>query len=126
MKHALIALLALLVGTSAFADTTCTIGEYASMADIPTTGQVVPVWGNLITTQTIPVTASSGQSAALNAATRFVRISCKALTHFKISVAEANPNPMATTTDDQWVGANSPEGFAAAGGQKIAFIEGSE
>jgi hypothetical protein len=127
MKTLLIGLALLASALPAHATGNCWIGEYSSMADTAA-GPSVPVWGNLLRQPlSVGTSGTSAQSALLHASTRYVRIYCTTdapRLHMVISVAEDVPNPVASASDTP-IPLEGSEGFAAAGGQKIAFIEGS-
>jgi len=69
------------------------------------------------TVQQITFTGTAGQSAAFQADTAFIRVSCDAAAFLKFG-----DNPTAVTATDTAVQANTPEFFGVVGGQKISGV----
>ncbi len=95
------------------------ISEYSNLVP-DESGRVVAVPAEPAITQVVTYTTTN-PSAALNAATRFVRIVCDAKAHFKVALvptADAN---------DPYVAADSPEYFGVPKNSdyKVAFYDGS-
>ena len=72
------------------------------------------------TTQKVPFTATSSQSAAVGSATTLVRVVGTAACHLEIGA-----NPTATNSTSYYLPANVPQVLGIAGGQKIAVIRNS-
>ena len=113
--------LVLLVMTAPSLAATCKISEYAFLV-LDDKNKVVPVAREpAVATQTVTYTTAV-DSAAMNAATRFVRVVCDAKAHFVFSVAGTNP-----TASSPYLPGDTPEYFGVKVGDAIiiSFYDGS-
>ena len=91
------------------------IAEFAEQP-LDIEGHVLPT-GRFGTTQTVNIGASSTQSSAVGADTRYVRLASDADCHFAIA-----SNPTATTSSPPLF-SKLPEYFGVLGSDKIAVIQ---
>lgn len=113
-------LLAALVALPAGA-ATCKIEEFRALAQ-DSNGNWIPVaLEPRVTSQSVTYTTSA-QSAALNSATRFVRIVCDAKAHYRFSTAGTN-----ATANDPYLAVDAAEYFGVQPGQSLIvdFYDGS-
>jgi hypothetical protein len=123
MKHLRIlcaALLAAVFAQGAFA-ATCKISEYTALAADLSGKEIQVAMEPRITSQSVTYTTSA-QSAALNSATRFVRIVCDAKAHYRFSTAGTN-----ATANDPYLAVDAAEYFGVppGGALIIDFYDGS-
>ncbi len=92
------------------------ISEYEELASSEN-GMVQAGREPAVVVQKATFTGTAGASAAFNARTKFIRVSCDAAAFLSFGVA-----PTAVTATDLPVQANTPEYFGVIPGQKVSAV----